>query len=669
MEPVVTAPPANAGNISYVQITNDEDSGISTDNTYTHAIDFGTSGTATVNGVVFANDIGIAAGEQSNSGTRTYGPSAHAGNTPPAVSGDVDGVFYDMVWNGPDRGYIELTGLTSGQWYDLRLYDRAWDYQGAIRTYYVAYDIGSDGSVEFTTPKIDQNRANLTPPGLSGNVSWATSFVYQADTSGKIKVIIDLADDQTGTYHLYGLTNQAFGPMDPSPADGGYVHPSDELDLSWTNMDPNNPSDPVYVDVWFGTDPNDYNDFDKIVEAGEDVNSVTVEDLAIGTYYWRVDSYINGSPTGDPIEGGIWKFHVVSDIPVSVDAGDDMITWSGQEVQLDGTVEDYGEGDVEMITWSAEPADGVVFDPVTADVEDPIVTITKIAGLPTIVNGGFEDPVLADSDWTEGIDGTPGWSQSQQNTIAALVTDSTVYFGAGALNPDIDTYGYEAPVGENIGYMGSANNPRYTCLKQIIPVTLQAGWTYELSVLVGNPQAYNVSEFNPDGVAPDYEIALVAGGVIVESSFGAAPTDASYWKTASLSFTAEADHAQLGGQLEIWLIGYPLNDAILDPVNGSNSGGYELHFDDVRLTADGPLSTDASTVTLTLVAADAAGSREDTMEIVLYNNNCQAAIIGLGQEYDPSDFDADCDTDLEDYVEIAEDWLVDYELTEPVEKP
>jgi hypothetical protein len=199
--------------VSYHTMTNDASSEISSSKTYTHAIDFGSSGAATVNGVVFATDVNVAAGGRLNSGSRTYGPSPHGGNTPPAVSENVASVFADMHYNGPDLGYIELTGLVAGTWYDVRLYDRAWDYEGALRTFYIGYDVGGDGSIEFTSPKIDQNRAALIPPGLSGNVSWAMSHVYQADASGKLRVIIDLADDQTGTYHLYGLTNQELPPL------------------------------------------------------------------------------------------------------------------------------------------------------------------------------------------------------------------------------------------------------------------------------------------------------------------------------------------------------------------------------------------------------------------------------------------------------------------------
>ncbi len=56
-----------------------------------------------------------------------------------------------------------------------------------------------------------------------------------------------------------------------------------------------------------------------------------------------------------------------------IDAGDDMITWSGQAVELDATVETAG-----TYTWSADPDTGVLFS--ATDVEDPTVTITKAAG-------------------------------------------------------------------------------------------------------------------------------------------------------------------------------------------------------------------------------------------------------------------------------------------------
>jgi len=206
------ADPLPTAGISYMQITDDADSGITSSKTYTHALDFGNQGAATVDTVVFANDVNIAAGGRTNAGTRTYATSNHqAANAPPGVSGNVASVFNDCRYNGPDLGYIELTGLTGGQWYDVRLYDRSWGYDVNDRTYYAVYDVGSDGDVDFTTPKIDQNRGHVAPMNMPGDVSWAMSYVYQADANGKIKVTIDMADDTSGSYHLYGMTNEEVG--------------------------------------------------------------------------------------------------------------------------------------------------------------------------------------------------------------------------------------------------------------------------------------------------------------------------------------------------------------------------------------------------------------------------------------------------------------------------
>jgi hypothetical protein len=185
-------------------------------------------------------------------------------------------------------------------------------------------------------------------------------------------------------------------------------------------MDPNIPEESVYVDVWFGTgtEPNELDpnsewvyDMTKIVDAGEDANSATVDVSTLETYYWQVDSYIYGDPcvvtynTGDPntddpngwpvIEGFMWRFHVATDFPVSVNAGGDVITWSGQAVQLNATVDDDG---VPAFTWSADPADGVVFDP-NEFVEDPTVTIIAV-GDPNVVTLTLsaQDGVGSDED-------------------------------------------------------------------------------------------------------------------------------------------------------------------------------------------------------------------------------------------------------------------------------
>ena len=143
-------------------------------------------------------------------------------------------------------------------------------------------------------------------------------------------------------------------------------------------MDPNKPGDPVYVDVWFGTDPDKLSlAYSKGVPAGENTTAVNVTALVNGlpptTYYWQVDSYIYGSPTGDPIEGDVFKFDVTNDFPptVVIDTPN-TVTWGNQPVQLNATVSDTGTSAL-TITWTANNP-GAVFTP-GPDVEDPVVTI------------------------------------------------------------------------------------------------------------------------------------------------------------------------------------------------------------------------------------------------------------------------------------------------------
>ncbi len=183
------------------------------------------------------------------------------------------------------------------------------------------------------------------------------------------------------TYLDIGLASgeamkELLDPMAPSPVDGATV-PAGDVVLNWTNLDPTVAGDSVFVDVWFGTEPNalspDY-DYTRVVSAGEDVNAVTVSAPLAGPYYWRVVSYVNGDPGGEPIQGNVYTFYGSNDRPPTVDAGEDRVAKSGEAIQLDATVVDDGAS-VLTYAWRAHPAEGVVFS--ATDVEDPIVTITR----------------------------------------------------------------------------------------------------------------------------------------------------------------------------------------------------------------------------------------------------------------------------------------------------
>ena len=92
------------------------------------------------------------------------------------------------------------------------------------------------------------------------------------------------------------------------------------------------------------------------------------------------------NPENNPVVCGVLIIALDPNLP-SVDAGGNMITWSGQEVQLDPTVVN-NDSEVPQRTlsylWTAEPVDGVVFSP-SAIVEAPSATITKTTDNPSPV--------------------------------------------------------------------------------------------------------------------------------------------------------------------------------------------------------------------------------------------------------------------------------------------
>ncbi|MCU0782189.1 MAG: hypothetical protein MUF04_13970 [Akkermansiaceae bacterium] len=118
-----------------------------------------------------------------------------------------------------------------------------------------------------------------------------------------------LVDDGAGTIYLTGLS-PAPVPYNPHPAYGTVV-PGGEVNLTWTNLAPHSGGN-MWVDVWFGSDPNA---LVKVVDAASDDpnrRSATVTAGAAGNWYWRVDSYLDGSPAGTPVRGTAFIF-VVND--------------------------------------------------------------------------------------------------------------------------------------------------------------------------------------------------------------------------------------------------------------------------------------------------------------------------------------------------------------------
>ena len=216
--------------------------------------------------------------------------------------------------------------------------------------------------------------------------------VFDGNHSGKLTD--ELLDGRITGFGLIGNVNveliegnttlTANDPMNPSPVD--VTVPVGNVELSWTNMDPNIP--PVYVDVWFGTDPDKLGSlYTKVISApttGENTTTVTVSAPLAGTYYWQVDSYIYGSPYDEPnlIEGHVYTFNATDDFPpTDVSAGVDMITWANEPVPLGGTYTDDGTSTVDITWTSSDPS--AVFSP-SNTVANPTVTVDNAAGAVTL---------------------------------------------------------------------------------------------------------------------------------------------------------------------------------------------------------------------------------------------------------------------------------------------
>jgi autotransporter-associated beta strand protein len=205
-------PTAVPAGVRCFKITDDTDCQINSGMTYTHAIDPGTAGggPVTINGVAFARGF---AASGLNAGSTNI-PSGHNGNgnTGATAGSQIGHLLTDMVYNNAN-GQIILKDLTPGNWYDLRLYQRQWE-ASFDRT--LRFDYKLDGAVQYTTT-LNEDDASQSPPSPLGdwasNTAYAMGYVYQADANGQIEV--DITQTGGGTYHLYGLTNQAVS-IDPT---------------------------------------------------------------------------------------------------------------------------------------------------------------------------------------------------------------------------------------------------------------------------------------------------------------------------------------------------------------------------------------------------------------------------------------------------------------------
>lgn len=206
----------------------------------------------------------------------------------------------------------------------------------------------------------------------------------------------------------------------------------------------------------------------------------------------------------------------------------------------------------------------------------------------TIVNAGFEDPVLSDGDSTDVI---TGWSAFASASFA------------GAWNPPASDYPLGVPEGQNVGSVyDSGALSGFSQVIQGAEGQFQADTTYELKVKVGNPTS---------GDFDGYIIQLVVNNnVIAQDDNSRIPTDGSFVATSVKYIYNSGLHAGL--------VGYPIEIRLL--TKGLEEGFPDVNFDDVQLTYEssnpvirhgGPYSLNSS-FPLTLNASASLPSPDGT---------------------------------------------------------
>jgi hypothetical protein len=190
----------------------------------------------------------------------------------------------------------------------------------------------------------------------------------------------------------------------------------------------------------------------------------------------------------------------------------------------------------------------------------------------TINNAGFEEPILADNEFS--LNEIPGWQvYDPSDLIPDLGTTDPNVSGYGTFNPPAFIYPDEAPEGNHVSYLYLIEPPGsgIVGINQTLTNTLAANTTYQLQVDIGNAQAYE--DFPELAGFPGYAVQFLAGGKVIAEDFNTLAIAEGTFATSTLSYTAFADDLNLGQSLEVRLL------------NLLQSEGLEVDFDNVRLAA------------------------------------------------------------------------------------
>lgn len=233
---LATERPAPPAGVALVKVTDDASTGISTAKTYSHKISGG--GDVTINGVVFdvltnvltPPNFAWTPVNATNNGSRDF-INDNNGEWVPATGGVTGSGLLSLFDSftyagngaavGTSKQTYTLSGLTPGESYQLRIYIRMWDENplGSKRPVDFVFKNGAETPVRpFQT--LYEDRADIMLGSSNIHEAYYLSFDYVAQgTSLVIDAEIPASNvfiADSGSFHLYGLTNEL--TSQPAPA-------------------------------------------------------------------------------------------------------------------------------------------------------------------------------------------------------------------------------------------------------------------------------------------------------------------------------------------------------------------------------------------------------------------------------------------------------------------
>lgn len=181
---------------TYTTFTGDADSGISSSNTYTCAVDMNGQASRTVNGVAFEAVPGpgtITSGEYSGTNWSATGLiKDHAGDAT-NVTGAVGEMMSDFLYKG-EPITITLTNLTAGSSYKTTFYSMAFGQPGEK---WLNVTTSDGGSILFDQCYSGDRNGNLLMYDYTGPASGELTFTFAPEVA------------EGSNAHLYAFANQA----------------------------------------------------------------------------------------------------------------------------------------------------------------------------------------------------------------------------------------------------------------------------------------------------------------------------------------------------------------------------------------------------------------------------------------------------------------------------